>query len=85
MKLDRRIKKAATSAFRDNPMLAEVSTEDREEAARFYERVAGEVVGTRAELARRRNLERAGFLRGEVERIAVDANLFAMEVGESDV
>lgn len=42
------------------------------------------MVGVRADLARVYNLERAKFLRGEVERIADSAPKFAAEIGFFD-
>jgi hypothetical protein len=83
MLITRRLKEAATAAFRDNARLAEMSPEDREAAARQYERLAGEAVGVRAELARRYNLERARFLRGQVDHLAPSAPDFADEIGYS--
>jgi hypothetical protein len=79
--LPQHIKDAATAAFRDNARLARMSTEERALAARFYEQVAQQTVGTRAELARLYNLERARFLRGEVSRIAPTAHQFGQEIG----
>ena len=61
-----------------------MSLEDRKEAACQYEKLAGEMVGIRAGLARRYNLERAKLLRGDVERIANSAPNFAAEVGFFD-
>jgi hypothetical protein len=60
-----------------------MSGEERELAAQFYEQVAHQAVGTRAELARLYNRERARFLRGEVDHIAPTANQFAREIGFS--
>lgn len=82
--LNRRIKDAATAAFRDNGLLARMSPEDRERAAQFYTQVADETKGRRADLARLYNLERARFLRGEVSRIAPTALEFAREIGTAD-
>jgi hypothetical protein len=92
MTLPKSIKDAATAAFRDNTKLGLMPTNDREQAARFYEYIAGYTVGTKSELARLYNLERARFLRGQVRRIASNANEFAVEIryiekfrGEDDV
>ncbi len=75
------IKKAATDAFKDNGKRGDMSVADRELAARFYEGWAGQTTGRYAELARLYNLERARFLRGEVDRIAGTARAFADEIG----
>lgn len=58
-----------------------MTLEERTEAAREYENLARHMVGTRLELARKYNLERAKFLRGEVKRIADTAPNFAEEIG----
>ena len=79
--LPRQLKDAATAAFQDNARLKEISPEEREIAAQGYEQVAGQMVGTEAELARLYNLERAKFLRGQVSRIASRARDFANEIG----
>lgn len=84
MLITKRLKIAATKAFLDNAKLSEMSLEDRMEAARQYEKMADEMVGVRADLARRYNLERARFLRGEVDRIADKAPKFAAEIGFFD-
>jgi len=76
-----RLKDAATAAFRNNSRLADIAIEDRELAARFYEQIAEQVTGTRAALARLYNLERAKFLRGEIDHIAPTAQKFAEEIG----
>ena len=81
MLLPQHVKDAATAAFRDNIKRAEMSAEERALAAQFYERVAQQTVGRQAELARLYNLERARFLRGEVDRIAPTAYLFGQEIG----
>jgi|GEM_PF-998294 len=78
------LRKAATHAFRDNTKLTHTSPEEREQAAHAYEQMALETVGRKAEIARLYNLERARFLRGEVERIAPKAYLFAQEKGHHD-
>ena len=62
MTLSEKIKEAATTAFRDNIRLAEMSLNERGQATQWYEQVVRETVGTRAELARLYNLERARFL-----------------------
>ena len=79
--LRRRIKEAATAAFKDKARLTEMAPAERELAAQFYEQVAEQTVGTRATLARLYNLERAKFLRGEVSHIAPTALQFAQESG----
>ncbi len=79
--LEKRLKDAATAAFRDNGRLAEMSPDDRELAAQGYEQMAQQMVGTEAGLARLYNLERAKFLRGRVSRIASRARDFADEIG----
>ena len=76
MLLPQHIKDAATAAFRENDRLSRMSAEEREVAAQFYEQVAERTVGTRSELARRYNRERARFLRGQVDHIAPIAYLF---------
>ncbi len=75
------LKKAVENAFRNNILLAEVAVDDRLIAADWYEKFAGELGGSRAGLARLYNLERAAFLRGQVERIACSAPKFAQETG----
>lgn len=82
--LTNRLKAAATAAFRDNSRLWEMSAEEREQAAQGYEQMAQAMVGTQAGLARLYNLERAGFLRGQVSRIAARALDFAAERNHSD-
>lgn len=79
--LAKRLKDAATAAFRDNSRLTEMSPEEREQAAQGYEQMAQQMVGTQAGLARLYNLERARFLRGQVSHIASRALDFAFEVG----
>ena len=81
MLITKRLKVAATKAFLDNAKLSEMSREDRTEAARQYDKIADEMVGVRADLARLYNLERAKFLRGDVQRIAKSAPNFAAEIG----
>lgn len=85
MLITMRLKVAATKAFLNNVKLSEMSLEDRNEAARQYEKMADEMVGVRADLARRYNLERARFLRGDVDHIANSAPNFAKEIGFFDV
>ncbi len=75
------IKKAAVAAFYDNASLSEMTLQEREQAAQYYEEVAADTRGTLPDLARLYNLERAKFLRGEVIRIAYSAPLFAEEIG----
>ena len=79
--ISRQIKDRATAAFIDNTQLKQMTPEERELAAQFYELVADHTVGTRAELAKLYNLERARFLRGEVDYIAPIALKFAEERG----
>ena len=79
----KRIKDAATAAFRDNSKLSNMAAEDRETAAQFYEEIAGNTIGTSADLARLYNLERARFLRGEIPRIASTARGFAQTIEHS--
>ncbi len=81
MALERRIKDAATAAFKDNSKLAEMTEADRLLAAEFYSTMAELVHGKYAELAKLYNLERARFLLGTVERIAATAHAFAAEKG----
>ena len=84
MLLTKRLKDAATAAFRDNDRLSEMSSEDRETAAKQYEQLAGEMVGNQAKLARLYNLERAKFLRGQVDHLAHTAPEFADEISYPD-
>ncbi len=84
MLLTKRLKDLATAAFFSNDRLSEMTLEERAEAAREYENLARHMVGTRLELARRYNLERAKFLREEVGRIADTAPKFAEEIGFSE-
>ena len=79
--LPKAIKDAATAAFKHNPRLADLSWEERELSALAYESIAQRTVGRKAELARLYNLERARFLRGEVDHIAPTADLFGQEIG----
>ena len=74
------LKKSVEAAFHDNFVLSRILIEDREIAALWYEAFAEETVGSRAELARLYNLERAAFLRGQVARIAPNAPEFAREI-----
>ncbi len=83
MLITKRLKEAATAAFRDNSRLAEMTPEDREAAAQQYEELANQMVGVQAELARTYNLERAKFLRGQVDQIAHSAPDFAEQIGYS--
>lgn len=75
------LKKAVEDAFHDNSLLALIVLADREQAAQWYEALAMQTVGRRADLARLYNLERGKFLRGEVARIARNAPDFAAEIG----
>ncbi len=83
MLITKRLKEAATAAFRNNGRLAEMTLEDREAAAQQYEALASQMVGVQAGLARAYNLERARFLRGQVDRIAHTALEFAEQIGYS--
>ena len=84
MLLTRRLKDLATAAFFNNEKLSAMSLEEREESALEYEKLAGRMAGTQLELARRYNLERAKFLRGEVAHIADSAPSFAAEIASTD-
>ena len=75
------LKRPAVLAFRSNSLLAQMSSEEREQAAQWYEDYAGETGGILSDLARLYNLERAKFLRGKVERTAHSAPKFAEEIG----
>ena len=81
MLITRRLKDAASAAFQDNSKLSEMTLEERMAAAQQYEDLAGQMVGIKAELARKYNLERAKFLRGQVRRLAHSAPAFAAEIG----
>lgn len=83
MLLNEHLKDLATAAFQDNSKLTDLSPEEREIAAQAYEQMAVEVRGTKAELARLYNLERARFLRGQVSHIASKARLFADELEDN--
>lgn len=76
-----KLKKAAEDAFRNNGLLSSISAQEREEAAQWYYDFASEVKGSLPGLARLYNLERAKFLRGEVDRVAYNAPAFAKEIG----
>lgn len=78
--LPAKLKKAVENAFHNNELLSEISAADREAAALWYKAFAVETVGSRAELARLYNLERAAFLRGQVARIARNAPEYAREI-----
>ncbi len=75
------LKKAVEDAFHDNSLLGLIPSEDWEQAAQWYEAFAMQTGGSRADLARLYNLERAKFLRREVVRIARSAPDFAAEIG----
>ncbi len=79
--LPMRLKKAVGNAFRDNSLLTALSPQEREQAAQWYENFVDQAGGTRVDLARLYNLERAKFLRGQVARIARHAPTFAEEIG----
>jgi hypothetical protein len=82
--LSKTVKDAATAAFRDNSKRAGMTPEEREEAAQWYEQIAEQTMGTHAGLARLYNLERAKFLREEVNQIAPTARQFGEEIGYAD-
>jgi hypothetical protein len=75
------VRDAAGRAFRNNTLLSEMTAEDRAAAAEAYETMAASTVGSRAEAAALYNLERAKFLRGEVDRIAPSLPDFIQERG----
>ncbi len=85
MLLTKRLKDLATAAFRDNAKLSRMSVEDREASALEYEQQARNLVGIKVNLAHLYNLERAKFLRGEVDYIARSAPDYAEEIGYSGV
>ena len=58
-----------------------MTAEQRESASRAYERIADNLVGNEAEIARLYNLERAKFLRGEIDSIAENIPEFRKERG----
>ena len=64
--LPAKLKNAAEDAFHDNSLLSLIPPQEREQAAQWYTERAAHFVGTRVELARLYNLERAKFLRGQV-------------------
>ena len=84
MLLTKRLKDLATAAFRDNAKLSRMSPEDREASALEYEQQARNLVGIKVRLAHLYNLERAKFLRGEVDHIARSAPDYAEEIGFTD-
>ena len=75
------LRRAVEDDFYDNSVLDLISSEDREQAAQWYAAIAAQTVGSRADLARLYNLERAKFLRRQVKRIARSAPEFALEIG----
>ena len=75
------LKEACSDAFKNNSLLSKISEEDRELAAKAYENMADGMQGAKADLARLYNLERAKFLRGEVDGIAGTANTFGDQIG----
>ena len=81
-----KIRHVANAALKDpsNAIRNVISVEQKAVAATMYERIA-ELQGAKksADLARLFNLERAQYLRGEVDRIAPDALAFALERGIS--
>ncbi len=80
--LPAKLKNAAEDAFHDNSLLSLIPPQEREQAAQWYTERAAHFVGTRVELARLYNLERAKFLRGQVVRIAGTAPDFAREISQ---
>jgi hypothetical protein len=80
MPLSEALRKAASKAVHDNSLLANMAPQERLEAAQWYEDFAAETVGTKSDLARLYNLERARFLRGQAARIAHSAPAFAEEL-----
>ena len=80
MDLRPELKIAATKALRDNALLTQMTLQEREEAAQWYDQIASQMVGTQAKLARRYNLVRAKFLRGEITHIALSAVLFGAKM-----
>lgn len=75
------VKEKATAAFDDNSKLALMTQEEREAAAAVYEQIAQMTSGANQEAGRLYNLERAKFLRGEVDRIAPTLPIFKIEKG----
>jgi RHS repeat-associated protein len=75
------IREAANAAFKDNSKLGLMSLADRETAAQAYERIAPLTKSSYPELTRLYNLERAKFLRGQVDHISNTARGFASEYG----
>lgn len=76
------IRRAATAAFENNALLAKMTPEARAAAARAYEAIAARTSdNVNAEAGRLYNLERAKFLRGEVDRIAPTLPKFKLEKG----
>jgi len=85
MLLTKRLKDLATAAFRDNAKLTRLSQEDREASALEYEQQARNLVGNKVRLAHLYNLERARFLRGEVNHIARSAPEYAEKISYINV
>jgi hypothetical protein len=75
------VKTLAVKAFRKNSLRDEMTIEQRLHAAEYYERVAQITTNSAAELGRLYNLERAKFLRGEIDHIPATADEFAKEIG----
>ena len=75
------VKDKATAAFGTNSKLAEMTMEERQAAASAYEQVAQLTRGSNQAPGRLYNLERAKFLRGEVDRIAPTLPAFKAERG----
>ena len=79
--LNRQLKDAATAAFRDNARLAQMSEQEQEAAAQFYEQIAEQTTGTQAVLARLYNWNAPGSYGAKIGRIAPTARQFAEESG----
>jgi hypothetical protein len=79
--LPKEVKDKAWAAFKNNDLLAQMTAEERELAARAYEGAAEMTAGPLADAARLYNLERARFLRGSVPRIARSLRAFMAERG----
>jgi RHS repeat-associated protein len=68
------LRQKANTAFRNNSKLSDMTEEEREAAAKGYDKVAQRVGGEKQALARRFNIERARFLRGERPTLPDRAN-----------
>ncbi len=74
------LRRAASRSFRFNAELELISPEDRELAAQMYEKLAEHTLKSQ-NLTRLYNLERAKFLRGQVDHILTPIQAFAKEYG----